>query len=224
MHVRVGRRSRCASSCRSSRCGRCSRCSRCSVCARGCRNRGHGGCAGGSPAPRRCSYPGRCSDSRRTSVSRWSAGTCRRGRPTAGCRSGWCSADRVGWPSGRANRGHGRCCGRQRCGHRFGADDRAAARPAAAAGSPRVKPKEKPPEPSRGAFPCQDEKRCTPYSLTTTGSPMLTVLKYHSASAGLRLIQPWLTFSRPRDWTAHGAACTKSPRLVKRVAYSTLVL
>jgi hypothetical protein len=135
MHVRVSRRSRCASSCRSSRCGRCSRCS---VCARGCPNRGHGGCAGGSPAPRRCS------------VSRWSAGTC--GRPTAGCRSGWCSADRVGRPSGRANRGHGRCCGRQRCAHRFGADDRAAARPAAAAGSARVKPIEKAPEPSRGLF------------------------------------------------------------------------
>ena len=97
-----------------------------SVCARGCRNRGHGGCAGGSPATRRCSYPGRCSDSRRTSVSRRSAGTCRRGRPTARCRSGWCSADRVGWPAGRANRGHGRCCGWQRCADRFGADERAA--------------------------------------------------------------------------------------------------
>ena len=120
--------------------------------ARGCRNRGHGGCAGGSPAPRRCSYPGRCSDSRRTSVSRWSAGTCRRGRPTAGCCSGWCSADRVGWPSGRAIRGHGRCCGRQRCAHRFGADDRAAARPAAAAGSPRVKPIEKAPRAKPGGF------------------------------------------------------------------------
>jgi hypothetical protein len=182
MYVRVGRRSRRAGSCRRSRCGRCGRCSRCSVCARGCRNRRHGGCAGGSPAPRRCSYPGR------TSVSRRSAGAC--WRPTARCRSGWCSADRVGWPARRANRGHGRCCGRQRCAHRFGADDRAAARPAAAAGSPRVKPKEKPPEPSRGAFLWQDEKRCTPYSLTTTGSPMLTVLKYHSASAGLRLMQP----------------------------------
>jgi hypothetical protein len=33
------------------------------------------------------------------------------------------------------------------------------------------------------------------YSSTTTGSPMLTALKYHSASAGLRLMQPWLTFS-----------------------------
>jgi hypothetical protein len=138
MHVRVGGRSRRASS------SRCGRCGRCSVCARGCRNRGHGGCAGGSPAPRRCS------DSRRTSVSRWSAGTRRRGRPTAGCRSGWCSADRVGW---RANRGHGRCCGRQGCAHWFGADQRAVARPAAAAGSPRVKPIGKAPEPSRGAFP-----------------------------------------------------------------------
>jgi hypothetical protein len=143
MHLRVGRRSRCASSCRSSRCGRCSRCS---VCACGCPNRGHGGCAGGSPAPRRCS------DSRRTSVSRWSAGTCRRGRPTAGCRSGWCSADRVGRPSGCANRGHGRCCGRQRCAHRFGADDRAAARPASAAGSPRVKPIGKAPRAKPGGF------------------------------------------------------------------------
>jgi hypothetical protein len=33
------------------------------------------------------------------------------------------------------------------------------------------------------------------YSLTITGSPMLTALKYHSASAGFRLMQPWLTFS-----------------------------
>jgi len=149
MHVRVDRRSRRASSCRSSRSSRssrCGRCSRCGVCARGCRNRGHGGCAGGSPAPRRCS------DSRRTSVSRWSAGTCRRGRPTAGCRSGWCSADRVGWPCGRANRGHGRCCGRQRCAHRFGADERTDARPAADTWSPWIASQGKAPEPSRGLF------------------------------------------------------------------------
>jgi hypothetical protein len=146
MPVRVGRRGRCASSSRSSRSGRCGRCGRCRVCARGCPNRGHGGCAGGSPAPRRCS------NSRRTSVSRWSTGTCRRGSSTAGCRSGWCSADRVGWPSGCANRGHGRGCGRQRCAHRFGADDRAAARPAAAAGSPRVKPIEKAPRAKPGGF------------------------------------------------------------------------
>ncbi|SKK93812.1 Uncharacterised protein [Mycobacteroides abscessus subsp. massiliense] len=33
------------------------------------------------------------------------------------------------------------------------------------------------------------------YSCTTTGSPILTLLKYHSAAAGGRLIQPWLTFS-----------------------------
>ena len=46
----------------------------------------------------------------------------------------------------------------------------------------------------------------------------MTVLKYHSASAGLRLIQPWLTFSRPSDGTAHGAECTNSPRLLIRLA------
>jgi len=62
------------------------------------------------------------------------------------------------------------------------------------------------------------------YSLTTTGSPTLTVLKYHSASAGLRLMQPWLTFSSPSDWTAHGAECTNSPRLLIRSAKSTGVL
>jgi hypothetical protein len=56
------------------------------------------------------------------------------------------------------------------------------------------------------------------YSLTTTGSPTLAVLKYHSASAGLRLMQPWLMFSRPSDWTAHGAECTNSPRLLIRLA------
>jgi hypothetical protein len=56
------------------------------------------------------------------------------------------------------------------------------------------------------------------YSFTITGSPMLTVLKYHSASAGFRLMQPWLTFSRPSDWTAHGAECTNRPRLLIRVA------
>jgi hypothetical protein len=136
MHVRVGRRSRRPSSCRCCRCSRCSRSRRCGVCARGCRNRGHGGCAGGSSATPRCSYSSRCSDSGRTSVSRRSAGACRRGRPTARCRSGRCSADRVGWPAGCANRGHGRCCGRQRCADGFGADQRADARPAAAARSP----------------------------------------------------------------------------------------
>jgi hypothetical protein len=31
---------------------------------------------------------------------------------------------------------------------------------------------------------------CPDYSCTITGSPMLTVLKYHSASAGLRLMHP----------------------------------
>jgi hypothetical protein len=149
MHVRVGRRSRCASSCRSSRCGRCSRCS---VCARGCRNRGHGGCAGGSPATCRCSYPSRCSDSGRTSVSRRSAGTCRRGRPTAGCRSGWCTADRVGWPAGRANRGHGRCCRWQRCADGFGPDERADARPAADAWPPWVESQGKAPRAKLGGL------------------------------------------------------------------------
>ena len=56
------------------------------------------------------------------------------------------------------------------------------------------------------------------YSVTITGSPMLTVLKYHSASAGLRLMQPWLTFSIPSELTAHGAECTKRPRRVIRTA------
>jgi hypothetical protein len=144
MHVRVGRRSRRASSCRSSRCGRCSRCSRCSMCARGCRNRGHGGCAGGSPAPRRCS------DSRRTSFPGRRPGAC--WRPTARCRSGWCSADRVGWPAGRADRGHGRCCGRQRCAHRFSADERANARPAADTWSSWVEPQGKAPRVKSGGF------------------------------------------------------------------------
>lgn len=46
------------------------------------------------------------------------------------------------------------------------------------------------------------------YSCTITGSPILTVLKYHSAAAGIRLMQPWLTFANPIDWTAHGAECT----------------
>jgi hypothetical protein len=143
VHVRVGRRSRRAGS---SRCGRSCRCSRRSVCARGCRNRGHGGCTGSGPATRRRSYPGR------TSVSRRSAGTCRRGCPTARCRSGRCSADRVGRPAGRANRGHGRCCGWQRCVHRFGADERARARPAADTWSFTVDSQEKAPRAKPGGF------------------------------------------------------------------------
>ena len=56
------------------------------------------------------------------------------------------------------------------------------------------------------------------FSCTITGSPMLTVLKYHSASSVLRLMQPWLTFSNPSELTAHGAECTKRPRLVIRTA------
>ena len=59
-------------------------------------------------------------------------------------------------------------------------------------------------------------RRC--YCFTITGSPMLTVLKYHSASAGLRLMQPWLTFSSPSELTAHGAECTKRPRWLIRTA------
>jgi hypothetical protein len=56
------------------------------------------------------------------------------------------------------------------------------------------------------------------FSCTITGSPMLTVLKYHSASSVLRPMQPWLTFSKPIELTAHGAECTKRPRLVMRTA------
>jgi hypothetical protein len=149
MHVRVDRRSRRASGCR---CSRCARCGRCSVCAGGRRHRGHGGCAGGSPAARRCSYPGRCSDSRRTSFPGRRSGACRRGCPTARCRSGWCSADRVGWPAGCANRGHGRSCGRQRCAHRFGADERAGARPAADTWSPWIESQGKAPRAKPGGF------------------------------------------------------------------------
>src|ERR1700739_917426 len=59
---------------------------------------------------------------------------------------------------------------------------------------------------------------CRCYSCTITGSPTLTALKYHSASAGLRLMQPWLTFSSPSELRAHGAECTKRPRLVIRTA------
>jgi hypothetical protein len=144
MHVRVGRRSRRASSGRSSRRGRCSRCCRCGLCARGCPDRGHGGRAGGSPAAPGCSYPGRTSFPGRRPSSR--------GRPTARCRSGWCSADRVGRPAGRANRGHGRCCRRQRCPHRFGADERPDARPAAAAWSHWITPQGKAPRVKPGGF------------------------------------------------------------------------
>ena len=56
------------------------------------------------------------------------------------------------------------------------------------------------------------------FSCTITGSPTLTVLKYHSASSVLSPTQPWLTFSYPSDLTAHGAECTKRPRRVKRTA------
>ncbi len=60
------------------------------------------------------------------------------------------------------------------------------------------------------------------HSCTITGSPTLTVLKYHSASSGLRLMQPWLTLSYPSELTAHGAECTKRPPLLIRTASSTV--
>ncbi len=120
------------------------------LCARRRPDRGHGRCAGGSPAAPRCSYSGRCSYSRRTSFPGRRPSS--RGRPTARCRSGWCSADRVGRPAGCANRGHGRCRRRQRCVDGFGADERPDARPAAAAWSHWIRPQGKAPRVKPGGF------------------------------------------------------------------------
>ena len=55
------------------------------------------------------------------------------------------------------------------------------------------------------------EIACRRYQLTTTGSPMPTVLKYHRALSGLRLMQPWLTLAYPCEPTDHGAECTYTP-------------
>jgi hypothetical protein len=228
VHVRIsGRSRRSGSRWGRRRCGcrwsRCSRCSRCRVRPGRCPNRGHGWCAGGCAASHRCSHPRWRSHPGRASVSRRCPDSRR--RPAARGRSGRRSADCAGWTARRPNRGHGRCCRGQRRPDGLGADRRPSARRAGDAWSRRLRHKEKPSElGSEGFSLCQDENSWATYSLTTTGSPMLAVLKYHSASAGLRLMHPWLTFSRPSDWTAHGAECTNSPRLLIRVAYSTVVL
>ncbi len=46
------------------------------------------------------------------------------------------------------------------------------------------------------------------YATTLIGSPICTVLKYHSALSGLRLMQPWLTLAYPCESTDQGAECT----------------
>ena len=43
---------------------------------------------------------------------------------------------------------------------------------------------------------------------TSMGSPTLTLLKYHAALSGLRLMHPWLTLALPCESTDHGAECT----------------
>src|SRR3954468_24432262 len=56
---------------------------------------------------------------------------------------------------------------------------------------------------------------------TSTTSPGWEKLKNQAARSVERLMQPWETLSLPWDATDHGAACTISPLLDSRTAYST---
>lgn len=61
------------------------------------------------------------------------------------------------------------------------------------------------------------------YLCTMMGSPTRTMLKYHSAFSGLRLMHPWLTLAEPCAPTDHGAECTYTPPQVTRTPYSPLI-